>query len=144
MKLIYNHLSSDTNLTKMDFRALKKRLDERYPVVGYKVYKGGVIKPQRAFYVNESLADEKEQGGGDRQEITEFSSKARANMAFYLLASDTDWKSMLTVTYGDTYPKDGGIVKRHRDRILKTLRYRFPECSYFWFLEFQRRGAPMV
>jgi hypothetical protein len=48
--------------------------------------------------------------------------------------------AMLTLTYPAEFPCDGRLVKRHLTLMRKWLTYR--EIGAFWFLEFQRRGAP--
>lgn len=45
-----------------------------------------------------------------------------------------------TLTYAKRWPGDGRVMKRHLDRLLKSLRRR--GISAFWVLEFQARGAP--
>jgi hypothetical protein len=55
---------------------------------------------------------------------------------------------MHTLTYPSEYPSDGALVKYQLKRYLQevtrlaTANGRKSECSHFWFIEFQKRGAP--
>jgi len=62
-------------------------------------------------------------------------------MMFVLATLDVDFHSMITLTYGRSYPLDGRITKMHLNRFLTGYRRKF-YGSYFWFIEFQKRGAP--
>lgn len=48
----------------------------------------------------------------------------------------------MTLTYGQKWPKDGGVVRKHRNAFLTWLRRSHSALEYVWFLEFQKRGAP--
>ncbi len=48
----------------------------------------------------------------------------------------------MTLTYGQKWPKDGKIVRGHRNAFLTWLRRHLDKPDYVWFLEFQKRGAP--
>lgn len=82
--------------------------------------------------------------GGDRGQITYLSQRARSQMLFTLCTTSTALNNMLLLSYGKQYPRDGKACKQHLDRFLKSLRRRWHNVSYFWFLEFQKRGAPHV
>ncbi|GAH86880.1 unnamed protein product, partial [marine sediment metagenome] len=51
---------------------------------------------------------------------------------------------MVTLTYPAVFPKNGKVVKKHLNVMLKWLKYRLPAKNYLWFFEWQRRGAPHV
>lgn len=84
----------------------------------------------------------------ERSEIVRFSASASSRMGRYLRESVADYKYMHTLTYPSTYSNDGAVVKEHLRRYLQELTRisirngRKRECSHFWFLEFQSRGAP--
>lgn len=51
-----------------------------------------------------------------------------------------DLPYMITLTYPDDYPTDGKLVKTHLDKFKRWIKYK--GIKGFWFLEFQKRGAP--
>lgn len=65
-------------------------------------------------------------------------------MATFIANFRQDFVGMLTLTYPDTYPKDGRIVKAHLRAFTERLRRAgcLKNDSFVWFLEFQQRGAP--
>jgi hypothetical protein len=64
------------------------------------------------------------------------------NFLFKVAHALVEWKSLLTLTYGPNYPLDGGQVKRHLNAFITSMRRAYGSFDYFWFLEFQGRGAP--
>lgn len=78
---------------------------------------------------------------GVRQPITKFTNSSRKNLAFVANNTDVRFDRMVTLTYPNSFPNDGRIIKKHLDAILQWLRRRNVE-GYLWFLEFQERGAP--
>lgn len=84
----------------------------------------------------------------ERSAITRFSKGAANRMGRYLRECDADYKYMHTLTYPSEYPSDGKLVKYQLRRYLQTITRlaerngRKAECSFFWFIEFQARGAP--
>lgn len=72
------------------------------------------------------------------------SRQSRARMLVKALACGIKWQSMLVLTYGDTYPSSGKDVKKHLNVALGRLRRLRSYASYFWWLEFQKRGAPHI
>lgn len=78
---------------------------------------------------------------GKRGDIEYLSGKARARLMWIVKETDVEFKSLLTLTYGSTWPKSGKECKSHLDAMLKWVR-RNVTTSYLWFIEFQRRGAP--
>ena len=79
-----------------------------------------------------------------RGEIKEFTLSARKRLAFVAANTDTQFVTMITLTYPKEYPSDGQVVKSHLNAFLTFLRRETHKCNYLWFLEFQRRGAPHV
>jgi hypothetical protein len=90
-------------------------------------------------------------GGGIRGEITEFSRQSR-NRLLWAARNTEDLASILTVTYphedyattatGGDYMRDGRVVKEHLRKFRQVLLYW--KIRGFWFLEFQKRGAPHI
>lgn len=80
-------------------------------------------------------------GGGRRGKVTELSSISRSRMLFVMSSTDVKFGSMITLTYPVEYPSDGKRAKSHLNDFLRSLQNRYGG-SYFWFIEFQVRGAP--
>jgi glycosyltransferase involved in cell wall biosynthesis len=78
-------------------------------------------------------------GGGKRKKITGLSQKAQENMLFKARNCE-GFKVLITLTYPAEYPHDGTLVKYHWKRMKQWLTRR--GFQGFWFLEFQKRGAP--
>ena len=81
---------------------------------------------------------------GRKSDIEELSVESRKRLAFTASNANCDWKSMITLTYGNEFPQNGKQVKRDLNLFLSTLRYRITGVKYLWFIEFQRRGAPHI
>jgi hypothetical protein len=79
---------------------------------------------------------------GDRERITRLTYRSLLNLVHKLRNCGVMFKSMLTLTYPEDFPKDGRLVKKQLDRFLKAYRRRYGKRHYAWFLEFQDRGAP--
>lgn len=73
--------------------------------------------------------------------MKEFSKRSRLNLARTVYATDVEFNSMMTLTYGDEFPHDGKKCKRDLNRFLVWFRYHYGG-DYLWFWEFQKRGAP--
>lgn len=80
---------------------------------------------------------------GDRSKIAKFTKRTRHRMIFVSRETKVKFGSMITLTYPLEFPVDGRKVKRHLDTMLKRLKRRY-EQDYYWFLEFQNRGAPHI
>jgi len=76
-----------------------------------------------------------------RGKISYLSAKSRTRMLAVMKKTRIEFGSMMTLTYPKLYPRDGTIVKYHLRRFLDAYK-RMYATSYFWFLEFQQRGAP--
>jgi len=80
--------------------------------------------------------------GHIRGEIKNWSLRSRQRLAFVAANTDANFRTMITLTYPQIYSNDGQRIKRDLDTFLKWLRRETAGCSYLWFLEFQKRGAP--
>lgn len=80
----------------------------------------------------------------ERGRITEFSDASRRRMQWSLRECVFGWtiKSFVTLTYPAEFPENGKEFKLHFKRLLDSLQYRRKGIRLFWFLEFQKRGAP--
>jgi hypothetical protein len=64
-------------------------------------------------------------------------------MAFVVSETKIEFMSMLTLTYPKFYHNHGFVVKRHLRKVLDYLPSLMGiGVQYFWFVEFQKRGAP--
>jgi hypothetical protein len=63
---------------------------------------------------------------------------------FVALNTDVVFRSMVTLTYPQAFPRDGKVVKKHLNKMLGWLKYHALQSNYLWFFEWQRRGAPHV
>lgn len=79
----------------------------------------------------------------EREKIRIFSAKSRSRLALLVLETKMEFKSLLTLTFGDTYPVDGRTTKKLLNRFLCWLR-TLGQLDYCWFLEWQKRGAPHI
>lgn len=72
------------------------------------------------------------------------SAKSRTRLLFILRNTNVSFRSMYCLSYPATFPLDGRQVKIDLNRWLTWFRRRVKGVPYFWFLEFQQRGAPHV
>jgi len=79
---------------------------------------------------------------GSRAPITELTRKSSDKMKFTLRNSLCDFQGFLTLTYPRHYPRNGKTCKKHLNTFLTHLRKDYKGIKYFWFMEFQERGAP--
>lgn len=108
-------------------------------IVGVKVYPGGtwvVVRNGRGF-------GEPPRGKKGDGTIKKLSFRARARMLLMATETGVEFRSMMTLTYGLDFPRDGKRVKSDLNKFLNWVR-RVLGCEYLWFLEFQKRGAPHV
>jgi hypothetical protein len=79
-----------------------------------------------------------------RENCRAWSKKSRKRLMFVALNTDVVFRSMVTLTYPADFPRDGRVVKKHLNVMLKWLKYHTLQSNYLWFFEWQRRGAPHV
>lgn len=104
------------------------------PIKGVEVYANDTVVKR--------YPQKKSGSPGKRSKVKEFSEAARKRLAFTAANTQIDFTSMITLTYPRLYPQNGKLVKRDRKVFLQWLITRCEGCSYLWFIEFQRRGAP--
>lgn len=103
-------------------------------VTGIEIYRQDVVVVRRGTPSRRALPP--------RGEILQWSKKSRQRLAFVASNTDVTFRTMITLTYPNEYPSNGKAVKRHLNAFLTWLRRETNGCSYLWFLEFQKRGAP--
>lgn len=111
-----------------------RKYDPDKMVVAFNVYRNGVVEVTRRGTPASTTP-------GIRSEIVKFTQRARDKMLFTASATEVIFKSMITLTYPESFPIDGKRVKMD----LKVFRQRMVReygCEILWFLEFQKRGAP--
>lgn len=79
---------------------------------------------------------------GSRAPITELTRKSSDKLKFTLRNSLCDFTCFITLTYPRRYPRNGKTCKTHLNAFLTHLRKDYKGIKYFWFMEFQERGAP--
>lgn len=118
--------------------AAPSRLDVP-PVIGFELYLNDavLVREYRAGVVP---------GGGERGDIAEWSPASRTRCVFVAQNTAVEFRSMLTLTYPNTFPQDGHICETHRRAFIERLRRKLRHdygigFEHFTFKEFQARGA---
>jgi len=81
------------------------------------------------------------QSSGNKRAITHLTNRSKRRMLFVLRNCGVNWKSFHTMTYPRIFPKNGKTFKKHLREFFIALRFKLPGHKYFWFMEFQERGA---
>lgn len=80
---------------------------------------------------------------GKRSVITSFSWDSRKRLMNLMASMDDSRKALfVTLTYGESWPGEPLVWKRHLDSFWKAVARRYPGASAVWKLERQARGAP--
>ena len=103
------------------------------PVVAIEVYRNDVRIVRASQPYN---------GGGVRRACTEISASSIKNAQHIISNSEPELPSLITLTYPETYPIDGRVVKAHFRALKERIRRKFGDYSYFCCQEYQKRGAP--
>jgi hypothetical protein len=109
------------------------------PIVSVTVHNNGVMVVKRESKLQGQIPDGL--AGRKDRKIKMLTSKSLARLIATIQATDVEFKTLLTLTYPEIYPKNGEAVKRGLAVLLQNLRDNGMK-DYLWFLEFQRRGAP--
>jgi len=118
-------------------RLTAEQVNTFYPVCGVTIYPKAVVV-KRLCTMEMRQSQRKKRG----QVIVKLSKRSLSNFAFLVSTSSVVFRSLLTLSYGKNYPVDGKKVKRDLTRFLTWIKRKFTGLEYFWFLEFQERGAP--
>lgn len=108
-----------------------------FPVSELNFYGNGTVGVKR----DSMITSDGNAGGGPRGKIAYLSARSRSYLAFAVAATGVTFGSLLTLTYGTPYPTDGAICKSHLNAFLTRMRATYPNLSYVWVTEFQKRGA---
>jgi len=121
---------------------MSKKAGQHYETIAVRQY-------GKLLYVKRRLSpDAPNNVGGQRGAVTGFSARSRVRMRRYLSSCVADYRVMLTLTYAAEYPQSGATCKDQLRRFIQEIgryiRRSVPGSrpSVFWFLEFQKRGAP--
>jgi hypothetical protein len=104
---------------------------------------GSLLKVSRGDSFKLYRKKKKREVDWKRGKISSFSSASRRRLMRKLaMINKTDLPLFITLTYPNHYPDDAVTYKAHLEKFIKRLKYRFPNVSGIWKLEFQARGAP--
>lgn len=117
-----------------------KTINRNYPIFGLALYECGIEVIRHHSGLKKKSVSE---GRKDRP-ITELSRKSRSKLAFVVLNTPKQFKSMITLTYPLVFPSDGKQVKRDINKFFLYGKRKWGKFSYLWFLEFQQRDAPHI
>ena len=88
-----------------------------------------------------ALARERARLHGKRGAITEFSRRSRGRLLRLVARLKPEASGLfLTMTYRQNM-RDHVLAKKHLDKLLRWLKYNYPEGAFVWRMEYQRRGA---
>lgn len=79
---------------------------------------------------------------GDRRKITKSHRRSLNKLVFKVLTCGIQFLSLITLTYGPSWPLNGQQVKSDLNEFLIYMKRSFGSFDYFWYLEFQTRRAP--
>lgn len=135
-------MNSANDFAKKSRNEFVSYFNHRYRVVGYTLDELGNARVYRVDMLEG--ADDLPNGGkpGKKNAVTEFTLKSRKKMIDIIQRCTVKWESMLTLTYPLEFPSSGKIVKKDLNRVLTLIRKMRGDVIYFWWFEFQKRGAP--
>jgi hypothetical protein len=136
-RLVNHGIFASNNANSVVLKALKEHVEicGDMPIVGVRKYR-------RDWVVQKKAGFEIKTKGAKRGEITAFSAESRYRLLHLAKNCNTDFKSMITLTYPATFPGDGMQVKFHLKMFKQWLSRECEGVRALWFLEFQKRGAP--
>lgn len=123
-------MSSPLNLSKSEINTL-------YPICGLTIYEHALVLRR---YSNEESP--KPSHVHLRGKTERLSARSRTNFVLKVMLSNVRYLSLLTLSYGQNFPTNGRQVKSDLNAFFTSFKREFGPVKYFWFLEFQRRGAP--
>lgn len=107
-----------------------------FPICGVTCYPGGVVVKRSCLMNQEKIRHIHKRG-----EVLLLSKRSLNRLAILVRSCGVTFTSVMTLTYGQNYPHDGRIAKRHLNTFLVAARRAWGSFEYFWVLEFQHRGA---
>jgi len=108
-----------------------------FPIVSVQFYSHGLVLHRCFNGENYSVVRRAKRG-----KLLGISRRSLNKLAFLVANCDVKFYSLLTLTYGANPPLNGRLAKVHMNKFITYMRRSFGEFEYFWFLEFQKRGAP--
>jgi len=108
-----------------------------YPVKAVLVLEGGLI------VIRSPLQSGLNVRTSPRKAIRVLSRRSLIRLGLVATSTCFQYHSILTLTYGPNFPRDGKEVKRHIKRVIAWMGKR-GVVDYLWFVEFQARGAPHI
>lgn len=112
-------------------------LNRLFPIAAICVYEKAIVVSRSS-----TLPDVLKRIHAKRGKVSRLSRRSLSKLAFLVACSPATFYSILTLTFGQNYPLSGKVVKAMLHKFLIYLRRKFGDFEYYWFLEFQRRGAP--
>lgn len=109
-----------------------------YPISYIISYGNGVIETKRSSMLQGQYGPK---DGRNERKITMLTDKSLSRMIATIQATDVHFRTMITLTYPKVFPDSGAKIKQDLNAVLSFLKSK-SEFEYFWFLEFQARGAP--
>lgn len=111
------------------------------------------MQGRQAFvrFVGHPLSAKGDGNLGTRGVVDDFSVKSAGRIRRYLRCCSADYSLFGTLTYPAEFPTDGRVFKAHLAKFVRAFKHKVGKChraedaakfSFFWFLEFQERGAP--
>jgi len=112
-------------------------VNQLFPVTGVKFYNGALVLVRSS-----NLFQPLHRARSNRKKITSVNKRSLQRMVWTVIASQVQFNSLLTLTYGQNFPMNGKRVKQDLNKFITYMRRSLGDFEYCWFLEFQRRGAP--
>lgn len=112
-------------------------LNKMFPITSVQVYQNALVI-YRSSTLEKPLATIKAKRG----QIVRLSRRSLSKLAFMVMCSPAKFYSIVTLTFGVNYPMNGQLVKSMINKLLIYMKRRFGAFEYYWFIEFQKRGAP--
>lgn len=111
-------------------------LNSMFPITGLSVYQGGISIKRSCVVEMWGRAHKHERG-----RIVRVSARSLNRLALLVRSSGIQFRTLMTLTYGQNYPLSGKIAKRHLNTFFVDAKRKFGHFEYFWVVEFQGRGA---
>lgn len=120
-------------------RLSHEEINALFPVKGVRIYKHALVLC-RCSNLDHPIARVR----GTRKRITAVSQRSLNKLILTVGNSNVMFQSLMLVTYGPNYPLNGRKVKDDLNKFITYMKRSFGTFDYFWYLEFQGRGAPHI
>lgn len=112
-------------------------INQLFPIVGVRFYSQSLVLVRSSKLEEMDIPHTRKRG-----KVSHLSKRSLNNLVLIVSNCRVKFQSLLTLSYGQNYPIDGRRVKADLNKFITYLKRSFGRFEYFWFLEFQRRGAP--